>query len=113
MTIKLNLMKLIILFAIIHLLLGSNASAQWTAVNNGLNNWYVVPLSVSGVNIFAGTNGGGVFLSTDNGSSWTSVNNGLNHLDVFSLATNGTIFSQELVVEVYFFHLTMGLRGLL
>ena len=41
-------------------------------------------------NIFAGTYGGGVFLSTDNGASWTAVNNGLTNPDINTLAINGT-----------------------
>jgi len=44
----------------------------------------------SGTNIFAGTWGGGVFLSTNNGTSWTQVNNGLMNTVVRSLAVSGT-----------------------
>jgi len=46
--------------------------------------------AVSGRNIFAGTYGGGVFLSTNNGTSWTQVNNGLTNTVVLSLAVSGT-----------------------
>ena len=35
-----------------------------------------------GTNLFAGTSGGGVFLSTNNGTSWTAVNTGLTNTDV-------------------------------
>src|SRR5262245_49238819 len=35
--------------------------------------------------IFAGTAGGGIFRSSDNGNSWTSVNNGLTGMDVWAL----------------------------
>ncbi|MBU1299414.1 MAG: T9SS type A sorting domain-containing protein, partial [Bacteroidetes bacterium] len=45
---------------------------------------------VSGTNLFAGTDGGGVFLSTNNGTSWTAVNTGLTYTDVLSLAVSGT-----------------------
>jgi hypothetical protein len=45
---------------------------------------------VSGSNLFAGTRGGGVFLSTNNGTSWTQKNNGLNNNRVLSLAVSGT-----------------------
>jgi hypothetical protein len=36
-----------------------------------LTNTSVLTLAVSSMNIFAGTYGGGVFLSTNNGASWT------------------------------------------
>jgi ligand-binding sensor domain-containing protein len=51
----------------------TNNDASWTAVNTGLTNTFinVSALTVSGTNLFAGTYGGGVFLSTDNGTSWT------------------------------------------
>jgi len=45
---------------------------------------------VSGSNLFAGTWGGGVFLSTNNGTSWTAVNTGLTDRDVFALAVSGS-----------------------
>jgi hypothetical protein len=41
-----------------------------------------------GTNLFAGTEGGGVFLSTNNGTSWTAVNTGLTHTYVLSLAVS-------------------------
>jgi hypothetical protein len=47
-------------------------------------------LTVSGTNLFAGTPGGGVFLSTDNGTSWTDVRIGLTSTDVWALAVSGT-----------------------
>jgi len=46
-------------------------------------------LAISGNNIFAGTFGGGVFLSGDNGESWTEKNSGLTSTRVYSLATSG------------------------
>ena len=46
-------------------------------MNNGLSNPAVVALAINGSNVFAGTLGGGVNLSTDNGGSWVPVNNGL------------------------------------
>ena len=54
---------------------------------------YVVALAVSGTNLFAGTDGGGVFLTTNNGTSWTSANTGLIYLvytRVRALAISGT-----------------------
>jgi len=40
-------------------------------------NPFVYSLAVNGSNLFAGTERGGVFLSTNNGTSWTAVNTGL------------------------------------
>ncbi len=58
---------------------------SWAPVNTGLTNTYVNALSVSGRNIFAGTNGG-IFLSTNNGTSWNAT--GLT-TGVTSLAVSG------------------------
>ena len=43
-----------------------------------------------GSNLFAGTSGHGVFLSTNSGTSWTAVNSGLSNLNLTSLAVSGT-----------------------
>ena len=61
--------------------------AQWVQTN-GPYGGSVTDLGLSGNNIFAGT-GGGVFLSTDNGSNWNAVNNGLLQLTVYSLTISG------------------------
>jgi hypothetical protein len=47
-------------------------------------------LAGNDTDLIAGTFGGGVFLSTDNGASWNARNNGLTDLNVFALAVNGT-----------------------
>jgi pimeloyl-ACP methyl ester carboxylesterase len=48
-------------------------------------------LAVSGTNLFAGTGGEGVFVSTNNGPSWTAVNAGLpRRFPVRALAVSGT-----------------------
>jgi hypothetical protein len=67
--------------------LSTNNGTNWTAVNSGLIDTEITSdpaarsvvnvLTVSGTNLFAGTDGGGVFLSTNNGSSWTAVSEGL------------------------------------
>ncbi len=73
--------------------LSTNNGTSWSAVNSGLtvvNIWngtsynsYYTPkcfaISINGAddtNIFVGTWGSGVFLSTNNGANWTAVNNG-------------------------------------
>jgi len=49
----------------------------------------ILSLAVSGPNLFAGTVGGGAYLSTDNGESWASIDNGLPGSDL-ALAISGT-----------------------
>jgi hypothetical protein len=50
----------------------------------------IYALAVSGTNLFAGTYGGGVYLSTNDGNSWTAVNSGLTSKYVYALAFSGT-----------------------
>ena len=76
--------------------LSTNNGANWTAVNNGLSNYYIQTLLVSnsyggagGTNLFAGTSGQGVFVSANNGKSWNSINDGLTNLSVNKLAKSG------------------------
>jgi hypothetical protein len=55
-----------------------------------LGNNTVRALAIQGTNIFAGTQGEGVFLSTNNGSSWDTVNTGLPSHQIYALAVRGT-----------------------
>ena len=57
--------------------------AQWVQTN-GPYGAEIRCLAVSGTNLFAGTNGEGVFRSTDNGNSWTV--SGLTNRSVYALA---------------------------
>jgi hypothetical protein len=50
----------------------------------------VFPNGPTNTNLFAGTFGGGAFLSTNNGTSWTAVNTGLTSNVVKSLAVSDT-----------------------
>jgi hypothetical protein len=59
-------------------------------VNTGLTNTDVSVLAVSGVNLFAGTLGGGVFRSTNNGTTWVSAGAGLTDNLIWSLAVSGS-----------------------
>jgi len=69
----------------------SNNGDKWISVNLGLpHNAYTKALTVSGSNLFAGTESSGVFLSTDNGASWIPVNSGLTDMSVRCLAFRGT-----------------------
>jgi photosystem II stability/assembly factor-like uncharacterized protein len=62
--------------------------AQWVQTNGA--GGYVKCFAINGINIFAGIEGGGVYLSTNNGTNWTQVNNGLTYGNVISLAISDT-----------------------
>ncbi len=64
------------------------ANAQWVQTN-GPYGGTVLSFAITGVNLFAGTDSGGVFLSTNNGATWTAVNSGLTDTTVRSLAASG------------------------
>jgi hypothetical protein len=65
---------------------------SWTKVNSGLTNTLVTSLSyISGSSIVAGTDGGGVFYSSNNGTSWSSINGtGLANLEIRTLIKDGS-----------------------
>ena len=54
-------------------------------------------------NLFAGTQGGGVFLTTNNGTNWNAVNNGItgNGMYVYSLAVMGTNLFAGTSIGIY------------
>ena len=56
---------------------------------NGPYGGDVQAFALSGNNLFAGTFGDGIFISTNNGSSWSAVNTGLTNLNIQTLAVNG------------------------
>ncbi len=72
------------------ILLGVHSSrAQWsqdTLPYGGA----VFSFAVSDTNLFVGTDTGGVFLTTDDGTSWTAVDSGLSNSRVNGLAVSGT-----------------------
>src|SRR5208283_5955640 len=69
------------LVLITSIFIGSDSShAQW--VQSGLNGSAIsalrfAPNAIGGMNLFAGTNGNGVYRSTDNGANWAQVDSGL------------------------------------
>lgn len=63
----------------------------------------ITSLAVIENNIFAGTYGKGIYLSTDNGKNWIQKNTGLTNLDVSSLLINGNnIFAGTIYKEGMF-----------
>jgi hypothetical protein len=64
----------------------SNNGGTWTQCINYVN---ISALYISGSNIFAGTFGTGVFISTNSGASWAVYNNGLTNLYIYSINSIG------------------------
>jgi hypothetical protein len=62
--------------------------AQWKTA--GLDSVHVNALFANGTLLFAGTNGAGVYCSSDNGSSWFSVNSGLPTQYISCFGASGT-----------------------
>jgi len=75
------------LFASIFVLVANTATvAQWVQ-SKGPSGW-ISTLAFNGANLFAGTIGGGVYLSTDYGEDWKPA--GLTNDTIFSLVVSGT-----------------------
>lgn len=60
--------------------------AQWEECNNGLKSGKVSTFVIEDSIIFAGSRGGGVYLSTNNGESWIQKNSGIKDTCVRALA---------------------------
>ena len=71
------------------IVLYSNVNAQWIQTN-GPYGGEIISFAVLGSDLFTGTYGGGVFVSTNNGTSWTAVNSGLTKTSIKALAVSGT-----------------------
>ena len=76
-------------FAVVVLLGAQSLQAQWIQTH-GPTGGNVRCFAVNGSNFFAGTEGGGVFRSSNNGASWTAVNTGLASTNVYALAVTGS-----------------------
>ena len=71
------------------MLLNFSAEAQWVQTN-GPSVGYVNALLAYGTKLFAGTDGGGIFLSPDNGGNWTTANTGMTDLYPMALMASDT-----------------------
>jgi photosystem II stability/assembly factor-like uncharacterized protein len=76
--------------AIIIALLCPPASAQWTQTTISGGASVILAFAVSGDNLFAGTQDGGVLRSTDGGAHWSAANTNLTDPFVRALAVSGT-----------------------
>jgi ligand-binding sensor domain-containing protein len=60
----------------------------WAQTNGPRGGDVIASATNASGHVFVGTQGGGVFRSTDNGETWTGVNNGLTATNVRALAIN-------------------------
>ena len=74
------------------LMLGSTGIAQWVQTN-GPEGGAVFELLADVSNLYAGTSGAGVFLSTDAGATWTQKINGMGYQTVVAMAKSGCKWS--------------------
>ena len=66
----------------------SNNGTSWSSANTGyLNTLAIYSMVANGSNLFIGTNGDGVLLSTNNGVNW--VSKGLQNMNIKSLTISG------------------------
>ena len=86
-------MKRIMLLCLIGLLITEIGFAQWQPIFNSMNGGSVRSIAKDPITnyIYAGTLGGGIFVSTDNGDSWTAKNNGLLNWIVECVLINNNI----------------------
>lgn len=71
-------MKKCFFIFILIIILSNAVFSQWEACNNGLNTSQpFLTFAINGNNLFIGTLGNGIYLTTDNGTNWQAVNQGL------------------------------------
>jgi photosystem II stability/assembly factor-like uncharacterized protein len=83
-----KLLSRFILFAGLTAVFPQSAGAQWVKTN-GLVGQKIYCLDVSGEILFAGTGGGDLFLSSNNGTNWIEADSGLRATAVHSFAVKG------------------------
>jgi photosystem II stability/assembly factor-like uncharacterized protein len=91
-------MKTIALF--ITLFISFQSNAQWVKIG-GPSLGSILSLAVDGTKVYAGTYGGGIFRSTDNGNTWTEANNGITSLFTVSISISGSQIYAVAGNEVY------------
>ena len=79
--------------------ISNDLGTNWTPISLFADeNRSVYDFAISATDIFVGTGGDGVFMSTDNGITWTQVNTGLTNKSVASLT----------IADIYIFAGTFG-----
>ena len=73
------------LFIILFLTSTFSLMSQWESCNNGISGGDIYCLINDGSFIYAGTNGGGIYKSSDNGKNWKRANTGLKNMIVNAL----------------------------
>lgn len=62
---------------------------DWTYSNSGMTNGEIISFTSINNYIFAGSESGGVYRSSDNGYNWTPVNSGISNLTIHCLSSSG------------------------
>ena len=92
----------VLLFIILHLTFNTeHCVCQWLQISNGISsNKTIHSIAFYNNYLYAGTEGSGIYLSTNNGNLWTQTS--LNNLSVYSFAFSGNnIFAGTLYSGVY------------
>jgi hypothetical protein len=75
----------------------ADSGATWMSFSFAVPHHAVVALAAQGTNLFAGSVGAGVFLSTDLGTTWTRRSTGMGGIPVTAITTTaGHVFSSSL-----------------
>jgi hypothetical protein len=77
-----------------HVFLSTDYGTSWAVIDSGLPNTWVMSLAAvsngsGGTNLFVGTGGEGVFLSTDNGKHWKSAGLSRTFVSAVAVSSNG------------------------
>jgi len=92
---KIFTLSIITILFQISIICPSILNAQWESCNNGLTCDSVWCINANKNNVYAGTEGSGIYLSTNNGDNWIAKNQGLNNLWIRAIAIteNNVIFA--------------------
>ena len=83
------LLRSFIALIFIAILIPAILDAQWVHTR-GPYGGFITAVIANGSTVLAGTNGGGVFRSTDNGATWTPANSGLANMYGYAFAISGS-----------------------
>ena len=73
----------------------TNYGVSWNIKNTGISNINISSLTIKNDDtLFAGTQGGGIYISMDNGENWVSKNSGLKSININCLCiNNGLVYA--------------------